>query len=373
MNEHPPVQRVLITSDTLGGVFTHALTLAAGLVRRGVEVGMATMGAPLDQASRDAVTKEAGARLFESRFRLEWMEDPWNDVDAAGEWLLDVERQLRPDVVHLNQYSFGALPWRTPTLVGGHSCVLSWWRAVRGEDAPRRYDEYRRRVAAGLAHTRCVVAPSRTMLDWLTHHYGPFGEGSVVYNGCDPDGFPPKRKEPFVLAAGRIWDEAKNMAALDRIAGRISWPVRVAGSRAAPSGSVATLTSAEALGPLSQAALSDLYGRASVYALPARYEPFGLSILEAGLAGCALVLGDTPSLREIWGDCAFFVAPDDDDELLAAIERLISNCSLREDWGARARRHAQAFTFERMMGAYLSLYSRLSSVEKGRARRAPCV
>ena len=35
-----------------------------------------------------------------------------------------LERRLRPDVVHLNGYTHGALPWRAPVLVVGHSCVL---------------------------------------------------------------------------------------------------------------------------------------------------------------------------------------------------------------------------------------------------------
>ena len=49
--------------------------------------------------------------------------------------------------------------------------------------------------------------------------------------------------------------------------------------------------------------------RATIFALPARYEPFGLSALEAGLAGCALVLGDIP-MREVWHDAAMFVPPE---------------------------------------------------------------
>ena len=64
--------------------------------------------------------------------------------------------------------------------------------------------------------------------------------------------------------------------------------------------------------------------RAAIYALPAHYEPFGLSILEAAMSGCALVLGDIPSLREIWGDAAVFVHPDNRDAVarcLAAADR----------------------------------------------------
>jgi hypothetical protein len=55
------------------------------------------------------------------------------------------------------------------------------------------------------------------------------------------------------------------------------------------------------LGPLEASELAGWMHRAAIYALPARYEPFGLSALEAAQAGCALVLGDLSSLREVWG------------------------------------------------------------------------
>ncbi len=77
--------------------------------------------------------------------------------------------------------------------------------------------------------------------------------------------------------------------------------------------------------------------RASIYAMPARYEPFGLSILEAGLSGCALVLGDIPSLREHWDGAAAFVAPDDREALRSAIEGLIDSPARRAELGRRAR------------------------------------
>jgi hypothetical protein len=54
---------------------------------------------------------------------------------ATGCSTLSVKR--RPDIIHLNgTFTHGALRWHAPTLVTGHSCVLSWWRAVKGEDAP---------------------------------------------------------------------------------------------------------------------------------------------------------------------------------------------------------------------------------------------
>jgi glycosyltransferase involved in cell wall biosynthesis len=107
--------------------------------------------------------------------------------------------------------------------------------------------------------------------------------------------------------------------------------------------------------------MAEWYARASIYALPARYEPFGLSILEAASAGCALVLGDIATLRENWDGAADFVAPDDGDALAGAIQRLIDD-PLRRDRQARlARRRARRFPADRMAAAYLTLYRELTA------------
>jgi len=126
-----------MTADTIGGVWTYAMELAAGLTSRGVRVSLATMGAPVSADQREEAA-EAGVDLFQSRYKLEWMDSPWVQVDAAGDWLLDLESKLQPDLVHLNNYVHGDLPWRAPVVVVGHSCVYSWWDAVHGSEPPAR-------------------------------------------------------------------------------------------------------------------------------------------------------------------------------------------------------------------------------------------
>src|ERR1041384_5191725 len=97
--------RVLMTADTVGGVWTYALELSRALGELGIEVALATMGAPLSIDQWAEARALPGVRVFESDFKLEWMADPWNDVARAGEWLLDLERQLQPDFVHLNSFA----------------------------------------------------------------------------------------------------------------------------------------------------------------------------------------------------------------------------------------------------------------------------
>jgi glycosyltransferase involved in cell wall biosynthesis len=107
--------------------------------------------------------------------------------------------------------------------------------------------------------------------------------------------------------------------------------------------------------------------RASVYCLPARYEPFGLSALEAAMSGCALVLGDTPSLREIWGRNAIFVPPDDHETLVLVLNALATDSTLREKMAARAARRGGLFDAYTMAQSYQQLYRHML----GQSRHLP--
>jgi glycosyltransferase involved in cell wall biosynthesis len=96
--------------------------------------------------------------------------------------------------------------------------------------------------------------------------------------------------------------------------------------------------------------------QSAVFAAPARYEPFGLSILEAALSGCALALGDISTLRELWEGAAIFVHPDDESGWVRALSLLTDNPSLAADYGARARERAVRYSAERMAAEYLDAY-----------------
>src|SRR5436309_2965151 len=101
--------RILMTADTVGGVWNYALELTRAFRANGIEVCLATMDPrPRDEQRSEAAEIE-NLRLFESDYKLEWMQEPWSNVDAAGEWLLDLADRLQPDVVHLNGYSHGDL------------------------------------------------------------------------------------------------------------------------------------------------------------------------------------------------------------------------------------------------------------------------
>jgi glycosyltransferase involved in cell wall biosynthesis len=221
------------------------------------------------------------------------------------------------------------------------------------------WEEYKQRVKRGLQGVDLVLAPTQAMLKALETHYGPLPHGRVIYNGRNPELFIKGKKERFIFTANRVWDEAKNVLALEKVAARLPWPVYVAGEDKHPSGGSVSVSHLQLLGQLSFKEVLPWFARAPIYALPARYEPFGLSALEAALSGCALVLGDIPSLREVWGEAALFVPPDDAEALEVALVLLIIDPTYRQIMAHRAFERAQKFTSEKMINNYLSTYREL--------------
>ena len=350
--------RVLMTADAVGGVWQYALQLASLLAGRHVQVILATMGPEPSATQQSEALAIPGLSLRTSSFALEWMPNPWADVNRAAEWLLRLEADFSPDVVHLNGFAHANLPWRTPVLVVAHSCVSSWSEAVTGERPSAEWHEYVQRVSDGLAAATAVVAPTQAMAEALTRHYLVNRAVTVIANCRDGTIWSPQTKEPLVFAAGRVWDPAKNLLALDDVSRHIEWPVYVAGDNRINGGGGA-LQHAHELGRLSSAAMASWMGRASIYALPARYEPFGLSVLEAALSGCALVLGDIPSLRENWSGVARFVQPDRPGELRDTLQALIAHGDERHALADAARRRAQVFSPAAHVAAYARLYGEM--------------
>ncbi len=348
--------RVLMTADTLGGVWTYAAQLCRCLAAHDVDVVLASLGREPSRSQRAELQHLPNLVLFPSSFRLEWMQDPWRDVDRCGDWLLEIESSTRPDLIHLNHLVHADLPWAAPVLSAGHSCVYSWWQAVHKSQPPCEWEEYRRRVGRSLRAADHVLAPSLFLLEQLYRFYGPFAHSSVIYNACDPDRFCRGHKEPLVFAAGRVWDRAKNLQTLATVAPRVNAEVCIAGEDRGPDGESVELAGVRRLGFLDGDELASWYSRAAIYAWPARYEPFGLTVLEAALSGCALVLGDTESLREVWGSAALYVDPDQPDELVEVLNELLADGRRRAELAERAGARAGELCSGRYVRQYLSLY-----------------
>ena len=354
--------RVLMTIDAVGGVWQYSLELATGLGRRGIRVLLAAMGPAPSAAQLDAARAIRGLALLHRPYPLEWMPGGEAKLAASAAWLADLEAAFEPDIVHVNGYAHACLPWRCPVVVVCHSCVRSWWRAVRCDEPPPEWAAYGARVSEGLRAADLVIAPTRSFLRTVQAIYGTrLPAACAIPNGRGGPFRVGSAKQPFVFSCGRAWDEAKGFDRIDRLAAGLPWPVFVAGSlQGIGGGDGREPTHARMLGSLREDELASWLAAASVFVLPARYEPFGLAILEAAMSGCALVLGNLDTLRELWDGAARFVDAGDEDALRAAVIGLIRDPPLRREMGSRARERARLYTAERMVEGYVQAYRRAS-------------
>lgn len=360
--------RVLMTTAPIGGVWPYTLELSHVLARLGVRVILASMGMALRASQRSAVSQIPNVVIAERAFKLEWMNDPWPAIDTASDWLRRLVNSNAPDLVHCNGLVLAAENLGVPVLCVAHSSLLPWTRAVRAREPGPELDRYRTRAADGLRAADEVIGPTRASLSAILADHGVRRAGGVIPHGRSAAAYPPGAKEPFILATGRLWDEAMALDVLDLSARSVRWPIRVAGprilldrpARRAPA-------NLRLLGELEPEQIASLMSQAAIYVLPMRYEPFGQSALEAALAGCALVLADLDTLREVWGDRALYVPPNDPAALARQLEALIEDPDTRANLAARARARALELTPERMAAAYLTLYRDLLARPRTRA------
>jgi glycosyltransferase involved in cell wall biosynthesis len=350
--------RILMTTDTVGGVWTYSCALASALAASGAHIYLVTIG-PLARADQSAMLRSDRILLIETDLALEWQDPEGQDLANAERILARLEARYTPDIVHLNSFREATFGWRSPVLVVAHSCAKSW--AVACNDTAwlnePRWQQYTSRVAAGLDAAQAWVCPSHAFQEVISEMYRPRSAGAVIQNGIAPQRLHDP-KQGFILAAGRLWDRAKNIDALTKAASGLDWPVLVAGPGEPDAPSAVTW-----LGNLPHAVLRSRLQRAAIYASPALYEPFGLSVLEAAMAGCALVLSDIPTFRELWNGAALFVDPTDSGSLRGALAQLCADRGkrLRLQYAAYAR--ALHFSLERMTKSYLELYQRLLTPE----------
>lgn len=360
---------VLITTDTIGGVWTYTQELISGLLRRGIKVTLVSFG---EIPSPDQTEWMDGLSHLDFRatgFPLEWMQEGQADIPASQDYLRSLIVEVEPDLLHFNQYCYGAMAIDLPRIVVAHCDVISWWRAVHNDDPPptQWLQWYRSTIQRSIAAADIVVAPSRWMLDSLRAIYGEPSQGMVIYNSRAPGRFNPDiSKEAMALSVGRIWDSGKQTTLLCRQ--DLPLDVVIAGCGDHPEPAlrnavmIAPVPRVRLLGKQSEPQLRQLFGRASIYAATSRYEPFGLAPVEAALSRCALLMNDVPVFRELWGDAAYYFERNRGESLRAGLAQLHQDAALRHSFASRAYERARRlFNSERMVSEYLDMYRVLAA------------
>jgi glycosyltransferase involved in cell wall biosynthesis len=105
--------------------------------------------------------------------------------------------------------------------------------------------------------------------------------------------------------------------------------------------------------------LAVMYKAATVLVLPALCEWFGLPIIEAMACGTPVITSNITSMPEVAGGAALLVNPYNVDELKDAIERVITDESLRYKLSSMGRERAKLFSWTNMAREVLDVYKEI--------------
>lgn len=110
---------------------------------------------------------------------------------------------------------------------------------------------------------------------------------------------------------------------------------------------------------LTDAELIEEYKCSRCLVYPSLYEGFGLPILEAGAAGCAVITSDSSSMKEIGEGSCILVDPHKYDELREALEMVCFNDALMWELIEKGWANAKRYTWMETSRRTLKLYEGL--------------
>lgn len=395
----------------VGGVERVVEDLSSELLRRGHEVGVATLRQPGEPADRaddgvkvhplgTATYRLPGVRLDQERRHAPPLPDPETvlqlrqlirrerpDVVHAHNWLihsyLPLDRRSGPALA-LSMHDYGLIcatkrflnkgaPCSGPGMAKCISCAGGFYSPAQGFGIAlsTRLSErrVRRHVDVLLPVSTAVRDLCRVGTDEL-HRVIPNFIRELPPVSADPEArLAALPREPFILYFGDVTiDKGADLLVEAYRSLADPPPLVLIGRCFLPE--VNAVPGVTALGTMPHPLAIEALRRALFTVVPSILpEAFGLVALETAAAGKPIVASDIGGLRDVVvdGETGLLVAPADPQALRAALQRLLGDPALRQRMGDAARLHAAGFGPDAVVPRFEEAYE--AALQARRARR----
>ncbi len=307
--------------------------------------------------------RETGSDLVPRSRQFEYCPQPVYATNRASRILYE---QLRlPGVLRSQKIDVLLNPGFTAPLASGIPCVTVFHdlQHVRHPEHFRRIDLPFWRLLlwqAAKKSTHLITVSAATRNDLLAHYKLSPDAVSVIPHGVEPEFFSLVRqhddKRPYILCVSTLHPH-KNLERLVRVFAKLrhrhpQLRLVLAGMRGFHADQIenqiadsGVAGSVDVPGWIPREDLYELYRRATVFIYPSTFEGFGMPVLEALATGLPVACSDIPPLHEAAGEAALFFHPDHDDEMIEALDRLLTDGDLASRLAVAGPARARLFTW----------------------------
>ena len=291
-------------------------------------------------------------------------------------------------------YQLDRVPWNwAPVVVQLHGPLAIFARNIgwpEEESEFCRVGAFMEGISIRLADA--LMAVSAKVADFTAQFYEVRRESiDVVHIGVDAEAFQPGDPEqliatrPTVLFVGNIATNKGVQTVLEAVLRlRLKYPsirLQVLGrgdddlkeQLEAQARKEGASLNVEFHGFVGRDRLPEFYRQADVFCSPAQYEPFGIVYVEAMACGCPVVATTAGGAPEavLDGETGILVPPLDVGAVTAALDRILTDRSLRRRMGAAGRRHVeQVFAMDKYISRVLDVYHKAIEVSRQKLDRS---
>jgi glycosyltransferase involved in cell wall biosynthesis len=355
-----------------GGAAPVTKSLSEELVRQGHEVDVVTMGYK-ELPKQEYLNGVQIYRVPSIRKKLEMctFHEMLSYCISAG--------RLLPKLLKENNYDINHTHFIIPTgAVSSHyHKKIPYIVTTHGSDVPGHNPDrfqfqhilFKPFSTIVLNRARYVTSPSNYLKGEIIRNYGE-RKIAVIPNGIFVDTYIPQRKERKILTVSRLFEMKGIQFVIEAMKDIEGFEYVICGDgpyRPQLEDLVERMHLEHKVkfrGHLKPEQLKQEYGSAAIFVLPSTSESFGLVLIEAMSAECAVITSNKTGCAEVVDDAALLVPPKDSEAIKNQLLTLINDPKRCRELGTQGRRRVeQQFSWSSVTKKYSDLYENILSNE----------
>jgi glycosyltransferase involved in cell wall biosynthesis len=253
--------------------------------------------------------------------------------------------------------------WRTglPYIITAHGSDVPHYNPNRFRLLHRMLRPFWRKI---VSDADLIICPSKSIEDLIKLN-GVHVNTRIIPNAIDTDKFKPRKKNPRnLLIVTRMFERKGVQYVLRALAGRSAeFDINIVGDgpylQTLKNLAKELKIDAHFWGHVDNDSqhLRDLYETAPIFVFTSEAENFPIVLLEAMIAGAAIITTSGTGCAEVVGDAALLVPPKDPEAIRAALDKLIADPALVTQLGTAARERVIArFGWDGVIDQHLEAY-----------------